>query len=465
LIAGTPIEAGQQMNWRPSIAQSNKPKYLAIVEALENDIARGELRHGDRLPPQREMAEKLGITIATITKGIREAIRRGIVTARTGSGTFVRVGEGPPDTDRPLPDLSLNTVPMSPTKLFLDAALKELGERNAAEVLCSYEPSAGSEHHRTAMATWLKRRRLKVQPSQILLTHGGQHALAACFHALTRPGETVLCEQWTYSGIRRLADLCHVRTVGVAMDGEGIEPTDLRKKLRETDAKLLFCTAAVQNPTTATMSLQRRRAILAVCRKADVTIIEDDIYGFLSGDNLPPLASLDPAHTIYVSSLSKCLSPGIRLGALVAPEHILQALQNALVALQWTAPSFWAELFELMLKNGSAERCVAAHRREATRRMELYRNVMKEGPSTSLPSYHVWQKIPSLWRLDDFVSELLTLGVRVSPGQHFAISESSENGYVRICLGGSEDLGVLKDQLTKIRTLIKGRPRLSATII
>jgi DNA-binding transcriptional MocR family regulator len=364
-----------------------------------------------------------------------------------------------------LPDLSLNTVPTTPTKVFLDAALKGLGDRNAAEVLCSYEPSAGNEHHRAAMAAWLRDRKLLVQPSQILLTHGGQHALTACFHALTRPGETVLCEQWTYSGIRRLADLCHVRAVGVAMDVEGLEPTDLRRMLRETNAKLLFCTAAVQNPTTATMSLQRRREVLAVCRKAGATIVEDDIYGSLSGDNSPPLAALDSEHTIYVSSLSKCLSPGIRLGALVAPEHLLQGLQNALMALQWTAPSFWAELFELMLKNGSAEKCLAAHRREAARRTELYRNVMKEDIPNSLPSYHVWQKVPSPWRLDDFVSELLALGVRVSPGQHFAISESNENSFVRICLGGTEDIDLLKDQLMKIRTVIEGRPRLSATVI
>jgi DNA-binding transcriptional MocR family regulator len=456
---------GYPMNWRPNLAETNKPKYLALVEALEKDIARGALRHGDRLPPQREIAEQLDITIATITKAIREAIRRGIVTARTGSGTFIRVGENPPDVDRPLPDLSLNTVPAGPTKVFLDAALADLGGRRAAEILCAYEPSAGHEKHRTSMATWLRKRKLLVQPSQIFLTHGGQHALAASLHALTRPGETVLCEQWTYSGIRRLADLCHVRAVGVDMDAEGIEPASLRQKLKETGAKILFCTAVVQNPTTATMSLHRRREILSICKKAGVIIVEDDIYGMLSGEDLPALASLEPAQTIHISSLSKCLSPGIRLGALVAPDAIISALQNALIALHWTAPSLWAELFDLMRANGSLDKCLAAHRREATRRLELYNETAREQPSTSLPSYHVWQQIPPAWRSDDFVSELLTLGVRVSPAQHFAVSGSTENNFVRICLGGGEDIDLLKDQLTKIRTVMQGRPRLSSTII
>jgi len=453
------------MSWRPHIAASKKPKYLALVEALENDIASGALRHGDRLPPQREIAEQLDITIATITKAIREATRRGIVTARTGSGTFVRIGESLPPSDRPVPDLSLNTVPPGPTKPFLDAALEEMGRRHMAEVLCAYEPSAGFEHHRAGMAKWLRKRKLSLQPSQILLTHGGQHALAACFHALTKPNDTVLCEAWSYSGIRRIADLCHVRTEGVTMDAEGMQPSSLRRKLKSTGAKLVLCTAVVQNPTTATMPPARRREIVSICKKAGALLVEDDIYGVLSGEEQPPLAAIDSDQTIYISSLSKCLSPGIRLGALVAPESLIPNLQHALVSLHWTAPSFWAEVFEFMRESGTADRCLAAHRREASRRLELYSEIVQEKPTTSFPSYHVWQRVPAPWRLDDFVAELLTVGVRVSPAQHFATSNNTEGNFIRVCLGGSDDIDALKDQLAKLRAVMHGRPRLSATII
>jgi len=453
------------MDWRPKIVDTNKPKYLALVEALENDIARGTLRHGDRLPPQREIAERLDITIATITKAIREAARRGLVTARTGSGTFVHIGEALPDAHRSTPDLSLNTVPAGPTKLFLDAALEELGSRNMSEVLCSYEPSAGFEHHRASLAKWLRKRGLSVQPSQVLLTHGGQHALAACFHALTKPGETILCEAWSYSGIRRLADLCHVRAEGVEMDLEGLVPSSLRDKLKSTKSKLVFCTAAVQNPTTATMSLSRRREIIAICKKAGALIIEDDIYGVLSGDEQPALAAIDGDQTIYISSLSKCLAPGIRLGALVAPDTLGSNIQDALMALQWTAPSFWAEVFDYLQESGGAERCLAAHRKEATRRLELYADIVQDRPTTLLPSYHVWQRVPVPWRLDDLVSELATVGVRVSPASHFAVAEVKNSNFVRVCLGGSDDIDALRDQLSRLRAVMHGRPRLSSTII
>ena len=141
--------------WRPRISSSDKPKYLALVETLEADIANGVLQHGDRLPPQRDIAHALNVTIATVTKAFREALQRGIVTSRTGSGTFVRVGDTNAESERPQMDLSLNTIPSLPSKPFLDAALEELGQRRSSELLCAYEPATGSEAHRATMAKWL----------------------------------------------------------------------------------------------------------------------------------------------------------------------------------------------------------------------------------------------------------------------------------------------------------------------
>ena len=258
-------------------------------------------------------------------------------------------------------------------------------------------------------------------PAELLLTHGAQHALAACFYAFTHRGDTVLCEQYTYAGIRRLGDLNQVKIEAVFMDDQGLDPADLARKLKKTGAKMLICSASVQNPTTASMPVERRRKIAAVCREHGAVIVEDDIYGMLSGDTIAPITAFDADTGIHISSLSKCMSPGIRLGAIVAGERYLPAIQNALVALQWTAPSFWAEMFAFMLEAGAVDRCIAANQKEALRRLRVFKDVTGLNPSTAMPSYHVWQAVPDAWRLDDFISELLTLGVRVSPGHHFAV--------------------------------------------
>ena len=122
-----------------------------------------------------------------------------------------------------------------------------------------------------------------------------------------------------------------MRADGVAMDSEGIEPSSLRDKLKSTGAKLVFCTAAVQNPTTATMSMSRRREIISICKKAGALIVEDDIYGVVSGEELPALAAIDGDQVIHISSLSKCLKAAteMRKGDRSAPPSLTVHITNS----------------------------------------------------------------------------------------------------------------------------------------
>ena len=450
------------MDWRPDMLASGKPKYLALVELIEGDIAAGELRDGDRLPPQREIADRLDLTVATITKAIGEAARRGLVTARTGSGTFVRIAPTTATTANSL-DLSLNVVPLQPVKRYLDEALAELGRRRATDEVYGYEAATGSAAHRATMARWLKARGLPAKVDNILLTHGSQHGLSACFRALTRPSEIVLCEQWTYTGIRRLAEASYVRLEGVAMDAEGLIPGALLERLKATEAKMVICSAVVQNPTTATMSLERRKTLAEICDRAGAILVEDDIYGHLSGEDAPPIAALAPRTVVHISSLSKCLAPAFRLGTLTAPDHLAPSLADALVTLHWTGPALWASLFEVLLVDGAFETCLSSHRDEARRRMNLYAEIVGERSRSTLPSYHVWQSLPAPWRSDDFVTELAAEGVRVSPAHHFSTGPASaDQAYLRICLGGGEP-DPLRQQLLRFRAVAE-RPRVTATI-
>lgn len=100
------------------------------------------------------------------------------------------------------------------------------------------------------------------------------------------------------------------------------------------------------------------------------------------------------------------------------------------------------------------------------RRLGIFRETTGLKPSTQMASFHIWQAIPESWRLDDFISELLTLGVRVSPGHHFSVDKQTDrdNNFIRICLGGGDGTDLLKEQLSKFRAVMGTRPRLSATI-
>src|SRR5687767_10799558 len=197
--------------------------------------------------------------------------------------------------------------------------------------LLGYVPHRGHARHRQAMAAWLSRSGLTVDPEHIVLTAGAQHGLSATFSALMKPGDTLLCEELTYSGARALAHHLHLKLRGVAMDAEGLLPEALERACRATRARVVYCMPRLQNPTSAIMSDRRRRQIAAVVEKHRLTVIEDDVYGFLSPER-SPLAALIPGRTVFVTSLSKSLFPGIRLGCVAAPPELAEKIGQAV----WT---------------------------------------------------------------------------------------------------------------------------------
>ena len=453
------------MDWKLDLPPG-KPKYLALVDAIDAEVSSGRMREGDRLPPQRHIAEKTGVTIATVTRAIGEATRRGLVTARPGSGTFVNAAPATPDPpDGPHQiDLSLNSVPVKVAKPFLDQALRALSAAECSDLLFGYHQVPGLPRHRRAVAEWLQRRDLRIDPAAVMLTHGTQHGLAACFSALTRPGDVVACEAWTYTGIRRLAEAAGVTLRGVAMDGDGLRPDALAECLAQSGARILICSPAGQNPTAATMPLRRRQEVLAACARRGTVVVEDDIYGRLA-DALPPLAAMAPGEVIYLSSVSKCLAPGLRLGVASAPEPWRQRLQDALLTHAWVAPSFHAELFARMVEDGSAEACLAAHRQEARRRHGWALESLALPAADVASSYHLWLKLPSSRRIGDVLGGLAEAGVRVSPASHFAVEETSRDApHVRIALGGQESDAVLRDGLLRVARTLAGTAHPITTI-
>jgi len=157
--------------------------------------------------------------------------------------------------------------------------------------ILGYIPSKGHMRHRQAMAAWLARGGLVVDPDHLVLTAGAQHGLAVTMSALLKPNDTLLMEELTYSGARALAHQQHLKIRAVAIDAEGLRPDALETACRSTRARALYCMPRLQNPTSAIMSERRRRQIAAIAEKYRLTVIEDDVYGFVSPEKAP-LAAL-----------------------------------------------------------------------------------------------------------------------------------------------------------------------------
>jgi len=216
------------------------------------------------------------------------------------------------------------------------------------------------------------------------------------------------------------------------------------------------------------MPVERRREVVEVCRAHDVVIVEDDIYGRLVSDTMPPLVELDPRRVVYVNSVSKSLASGMRLGMVLAPPACEARIFDALITHAWVAPSFYAELFARMMEDGSAEGCLRAQREEASRRQAMARSYLGPDVTKDIAGFHLWLPVPAPWRIEDAIACLVDLGVRVSPANHFAVNGDSEGvamaPRIRIALGVQGDEGPLQEGLRRIARALQSGPLALSTI-
>ena len=449
--------------WLPKIEGRRGPVYRAIADAIDEDVQNGALRAGARLPPHRGLADHLGVTVTTITRAYTEAARRGLTTGHVGRGTFIR-GNEPDERERESApfDLSINVLMPDREVVHLQPRLFQRRVLPWTQIL-GYAPTRGHLRHRQAMAAWLKATALAVDPELVVLTAGAQHGLAAAFSALLAPGDTLLTEELTYAGARVLAQQMHLRVRGVAMDAEGLRPDALEAAARRSRARVLYCMPRLQNPTSAVMSDRRRRQIAAVAEKCRMTVIEDDVYGFLSPGQVP-LTSLIPDRGVFVTSLSKSLFPGMRLGCVVAPPLLVEKIASAVWSTIIMASPIGADLLSGWIEDGTAARIVDWKRHEVAARQQMARRLLQgERLQTHPSSPHVWLHLPARWTSESFAAQARARGVILNASTQFASTDQPPRA-VRLCLGTPRTRAGLERALIVVRDTLAGQSLARAVV-
>ncbi len=420
--------------WTSPLPDVGGAKYLAVVASIERGISEGQLRPGDKLPSNREIGELFGVTVATVTKAMGEAVRRGIIEARVGSGTFVR-DIGSVKVHEEAADMSLNTLPAGIVDDLLRKAMSRIPAAKLHENLFSYRSYIPSDQHRSVAAAWVSQFGLHARPGNLLFTTGVHQGLLAAVRTVLKPGDKAICEQLTYTGIKRIAEYANIELVGAACDEQGVRPEAVEDAFRGTGAKVLIVTPTLQNPTTATLPVGRREELAELARKHGATIIEDGVSVPLAYDGTAPLASLAPERTIYLTGLSKCVASGFRLGCAVIPDKLVGAFHEALVSTQWIGPGIYSELAVIMLESGEIAKCIDLHRDEAGKRAAMARAILPGVRDVQIPGYHVWVDMTPGASVEDFSTRALQAGVRVSPASHFAVSNADRIAGYRVSLG------------------------------
>lgn len=439
-------------SWLPSIEGRSGPKYLAIADAISEAIANCTLAQGSKLPPQRNLAYDLGVTLGTITRAYREVERRGLTGGEVGRGTFVL---GPRDSRR---DIFMSQQPLAPNMvemihaipvirlddpIFADT-LRTIADTPDVNRLLGYQTQSLEDSHIEGGVTWLKMCGLDVGPDNVAITTGGQQAILAALMAVAEPGDTILVEELTFPGIIHLARTLGFRLEVVPMDADGMKPDALEAICKHSSAKVLYCMPTLQNPTLATMPEERRREIAAIAEKYGLMVIEDDIWGMMSDDNIPVLANILPQQTIYLASLSKCLAGGLRTGYTAATPAINRKIRAAVKMICWMPTPLMVEIATRWINDGTAERLTERQKIVTHTRVEMLRAHLGPHGLISHPTaHHAWLPLSDSWRSEDFRVELERLGVHVLAESAFAPGRKPTAPAVRLTVGQpSADLAI-----------------------
>lgn len=443
--------------WLPNIEHRRGPVYRAIADAIDEEVQKGTLRPGTRLPPHRDLADHLGVTVTTVTRAYAEAARRGLTSGHVGRGTYIRGNEPDERGAESAPfDLSINILMPDTEVANLQPRLFQRRVLPWTQIL-GYVPTPGHRRHRQAMAAWLARLGFSVDPEHLTLTAGAQHGLAAAFMALLRPGETLLAEDLTYAGARVLAQQQRLKLRGVAMDGEGLRPDALEQACRSSRARTLYCMPRLQNPTSAVMGERRRRLIAAIAEQYRLTVIEDDVYGFLSPERAP-LAATIPDRTVFVTSLSKSLFPGMRLGCVAAPPPLLEKIVAVVWSTMIMASPIGADLLSGWIEDGTAARIADWKRHEVAARQQMARRLLEGARwQTHACSPHLWLQLPARWTSESFVAHARARGVILNTASQFATADEPSRG-VRVCLGPPRTRAGLEQALGLVRQALGEYP-------
>jgi DNA-binding transcriptional MocR family regulator len=452
--------------WQPKIEDRRGARYLAIADALADDIRSGALNSGDRLPTHRDLAYYLGVTVGTVSRAYAEAERRGLTYGEVGRGTYVQGSQGSSSSGTTFfrketgesnkIDFGLNMPAAGERAAVLSETLVDLARSPFLDDFLSYQTDGGMAPHRAAIANWLARYNLVDNPDQIIISNGAQHALAIVLMAMSIPGDLIATEQYTYPAILGLTQQLGLKITGLPMDELGIVPVEFEKLCQNRPPKILYCLPTLQNPTTAVMPEERRQEIAAIAQHYNVLIMDDDVYGYLIEDAPQPISVYAPKHSFFISSASKFLAPGLRVGFIHSPAQYADKIRTTLQLTSWMAAPLMCEVERRWLEDGTAERFIKWHRQEAQARQKIAQKTLAGNDFDTHPSsYHLWLKMPEQWRVESFVSRVAEEGVTVLPSSAFAIGNSGSIDAVRVCLGSPDSREKVEAGLTVLARVLK----------
>ncbi|NRD78580.1 PLP-dependent aminotransferase family protein [Bacillus sp. BRMEA1] len=469
--------------------KKHSPKYQQIVDYIKEKIANGEWPIGSKIPSQRQLAEGFNVNRSTVVTALEELMADGLIEGKMGMGTFVvnntwtlLATNPPPDWKehvksgliRPSQstvqqinqaESNTNLIQLSKGELSKDLfpldTMKFVMQRVSEEMQAfGYEEPKGFLALREAISDYLKTFGVQASPASILIVSGALQALQLISVGLLPRGSTVLLEQPSYLYSLRVFQSAGMKLTGLPIDEHGLMPSSVFESKKQKGRVILYSIPCFHNPTGILMSENRREELIQVCKKEQLPMIEDDIYRELWIDEPPPppLKSKDKhGHVLYIGSLSKTLSPGLRIGWIAGPEPVIERLSDIKMQTDYGSSSLSQRVAAEWLTSGLYEQHLECVREQLKIRrtviLEALEIYLKDLATWDVPKggFFIWLRILPKLSMSELCARALSEGVLLNPGDIYG---QESNHYLRLSYGYAS-LKDLKKGICKISHIIR----------
>lgn len=459
------------MDWKPD-RKAKKAIYKQLAEYIEKGIADGTFPPDKPLPSERYLASTLNVNRSTVVHAYDELESLGLIDRTRGSGTtiskdiwgitkkripswnrYIEAGSFLPSlpvmqkirkeaVEHKLINLASGELSED---LFPKKFLSEITSTRSFIGSLGYDHPQGNEILRSTLSKHVKRSRgIETSPSSILITSGAQQALHLIVQCLLKPGDAIAIEDPSYNYNLPTFKSAGIQIHYLPVDKDGINPEDLQKLYKKHRIKMIFLNPYFQNPTGYLMNQRKREEILDISSKLGIPVVEDDPYSLtaFSGEKISTLKSLDRnGNVLYISSLSKIVASGLRIGWIIGPTSVIERLSDAKQQIdfghssytQWIANDFLeSENFHTHIKSLIKE--LEKRRDTIIKSLDTYLKGLVE---YSIPQggIHIWCKILKSFNETQLLEASIQQGVIYAPGSTLGSNE----GFVRFTFAREDE--------------------------
>jgi len=459
---------------------SGSPIYIQLYEQLKKYIIEGIVTEDCKLPTIRDFAEHLGVNSITIVNAYKLLEDNKLVYKKVGSGTYVMplkavinlesnftysLDEIEFDMDMGADEDIINLSTASPDpKLFpikdFRRMLDEVLERDGGRAFM-YHENMGYKPLRESVSKYLTEYGINAEATDIHVISGAQQGIDIISRVLLTNGDCVFVESPTYNGAVAVFKSRGAKIVEIPLMADGPDMKELGKKLALIKPKLIYVMPNFQNPTGYTYSERKRKYLLLLCKKYDVTVVEDDYMSDLSYLDVGkrPLKALDrEGRVIYIKSFSKIFMPGLRVGYLIIPEGLKENVMGIKHITDIYTSGLMQRVLDLYFRSGIWSKHLEYMKREySLRYFEAVRSARKylRGASFTQPygGLNLWVKLPEKVSSVELFERCRDRKVIFTPGTVFIKGEAGEM-HIRISFAAAS-LGKIAEGISIIGNVME----------